>query len=133
MSRHLYRVTIESYPTADGKPFSEQPKEFWQKMLDAHYASGSDEELPPWLDWDFEEWIYQEDPPQYPHYEGGYSYGGRGGFHVMTDPPMVVPVTRRRHWLSPAAARAEASRLREWGCEVTVDKSKPIEWETTDE
>ncbi|GGJ56062.1 hypothetical protein [Glutamicibacter ardleyensis] len=130
MSLHLYRVTINSYPTPDGKPFAEQSVEFWQKCLDAHYDPSAGE-LPAFMDWDFEEWIYQEDPPQYPYYEGGNSYGGRGGFHVMTDPPMVVPVTRRRHWLSPSAARAESARLREWGCEVTVEKSKPIEFEDT--
>lgn len=128
MSRHLYRVTIMSYPTADGKPFVDQPVEFWQQMLDAHYDPGSDYELPAWLDWDFEEWIYQEDYSGYGG-EGGTYYAGPGGHHVNTDPAMCVPVSRRKHWQSASAARREAAKLREWGCVVTVDKSKPIEWE----
>lgn len=132
MSRHLYRVTIESYPTPDGKPFVDQPVKFWQDCLDAHYNTDAEPPLPAFMDWDFEEWIFQEDYSGYGG-EGATYYSGPGGQHISTDPAMCVPVSRRRHWQSASSARREAKKLREWGCIVKIDKSKPIEWETTDD
>lgn len=129
MSRHLYRVTIESYPTEDGKPFNEQPTEFWQECIEAYAGNTDADPLPDFMDWDFEEWIYQD--ATYGH---GYEYPANyAGAHIQTDPPMVVPTFTRRHWLSPHAAKQKAATLREWGCVVTVDKSKPIEWETNND
>ncbi len=124
---HLYRVIVVSYPTADGKPFDEQPEEFWQECIDAYCNNPDADPLPDFMDWDFGEWIYQD--ATYGH---GYEFPSNyAGVHIQTDPPMVVPVHRRKHWLSRSAANRKATRLREWGCEVTVQKSKPIEFEET--
>lgn len=123
MSLYLYRVTVVSYPTPDGKPFDEQDEEFWQDCIEA-YAGNPDYPMPEFMDWDFGEWIYQDSS----HY-AGYDYGGPNGATMHTDPPMVVPVHRRKHWMSRHAANQKAKTLREWGCVVTVEKSKPIEWE----
>lgn len=130
MSRHLYRVTIESYPTPDGKPFVDQPVEFWQDCIDAHYNTDAEPQLPTFMDWDFEGWIYQESGT----YGHGYESPSTGaGKHVQTDPPMIVPFQHRKHWMNVHSAQLLAERFREWGCIVTVDKSKPIEWETTND
>ncbi|MFJ2144383.1 hypothetical protein ACIOJF_03675 [Glutamicibacter sp. NPDC087831] len=127
MSLHLYRVTVHKYPTQDGAPFDEQPEEFWQECIDAYSGDAVAEPLPDFMDWDFGEWIYQE-----AGYGQAYEYPSNyAGVHIQTDPPMVVPVARRKHWLSRHAATRKAAQLREWGCEVTVEKSKPIEFEDT--
>lgn len=128
---HLYRVTVHKYPTQDGKPFADQSVEFWQKCLDAHYNPSLSEQLPAFMDWDFEGWIYQQDNSWYENSLTPPSEGA--GKHVQTDPPMIVPFQHRKHWMNGHSARLMADRLREWGCIVTVEKSKPIEFEETDD
>ena len=129
MSHHLYRVTIKSYPTKDGKPFNEQPTEFWQECIEAYAGNTDADPLPDFMNWDFGEWIYQQSGT----YGHGYEAPSTGaGKHVQTDPPMIVPFQHRKHWLNQHSAQLLADRFREWGCVVTVDKSKPIQWETTD-
>lgn len=124
MSLHLYRVTVESYPTPDGKPFDQTDPQIFIDGVEAWANPGGETETPDWFPSDLESWMITDggyiDGPQYPTNTG----------HLIGDAEIFVPVFGRRHWLSRAAAHRSAERFRDWGCEVTVEKSAPIEFES---
>lgn len=117
---HLYRVTVKSYPTPDGKPFHLTDEQVFIDGVEA-WGNPGEGEVPAWFPADLESWMPYEDGT-------GYSTTVNTGYW-LGDAELYVPVFNRRNWLSRSAANRSAQRFRDWGCEVTVEKSKPIEFE----
>lgn len=117
--QHLYRLTIVSWPTDDGRPFVDQPESFWQEIGDDFVNPSENSRWPEWLP-DISEWF---DSP-------GFTPGrsDKHGHHFPNAGLVVPTAPRRRHWLSRAGAEHRARDLRYWGCEVLIEKSDPITW-----
>lgn len=118
MSRpqHVYRVAV-TYPTPDGRPFDQQPREFWEQIEEAYFNPDEANPLPEWAQC-LEDWSYSE---------GSYELPLNYGYPVTET--LTVPRLNRTHYLTPSGANRIAKRFREWGCIVTITRSKPIEWE----
>ncbi|PTR42050.1 hypothetical protein C8K38_111219 [Rhodococcus sp. OK611] len=121
MSRYVYRITVDRYPTPGGQPFTDLDDGFWEDQVYAHSnpeAGGFAE----WLPNSFGEWLYADEWPGEPEKIGRTIFGG--------DAPLLkIPVCRRRHWLSASTARGVVAGLREWGCEVRLERCRIDEWE----
>lgn len=122
---HLYRVTVHSYPTPDGKPFNYTDPQIFVDGVEAYANPSEENEMPAWFPADLESWM--------PSDNSGYGPTVDKTGHWIADAEIYVPVFNRRHWLSRTAANRSAERFRDWGCQVTVDKSKPIGFEETNE
>ncbi|MGP4995502.1 hypothetical protein [Glutamicibacter ardleyensis] len=121
----IYRVTIESYPTEDGKPFDQTDPQIFVDGVYAYANPGGELTTPDWFPADLESWM--------PSDHTGYGPTVDKTGHWIADAEIFVPVFNRRHWLSRNAANRSAERFREWGCQVTVQKSAPIEFEKTND
>ena len=121
--QRLYRLTVISWPTPDGRPFDRQPEEFGEQIADAFHNPSDDNPFPEWLDsCPIEEWL--DDPGG--SWEPPHRAFVRG--HYFESAGLVVPILSRRHWQTRAAAEVKAKALRQWGCEVRIDASDPITW-----
>lgn len=118
----LYRLDVTSWPTPDGRPFDQQPDDWWADvvLVEAGNPAPDGWKHPDWLPADFLEWVPDMDPMH-----GG---GPRPGSWLQ-DAELVVPrVPTRRHWIDRSAAERRANVLRSWGATVTVTPSNPITW-----
>ena len=115
---NIYRVKVE-FPTPDGKPFEDQPEELFQEGVDAY--NGAEGETPPWFPDNFDDWLGSDGPYQ------GIAPPDRPGYWFR-ELGLMVPVIRRVHYFSGHAAEVKAAEFREWGCTVTVEKSRPVQW-----
>ncbi|MFD6677513.1 hypothetical protein ACFWDA_24530 [Rhodococcus zopfii] len=131
MSNYVYRVTVDKYPTPDGRPFIDQSDEFYMEQVYLH-ANPNEGEMADWLPDSFDEWIYGDasiessgEPAKIGRtlFDGDDDYAGPGA------PILKVPFTRRRHWLSASTARGIVAGLREWGAEVRLERCPLNAWE----
>ena len=121
--QNLYRLTVDSWPTPNGKPFDWQSDEFWERIADAFHNPSDDNPMPEWLDaCPLEEWL--DDPGG--SWEPPHRAFVRGRYYELAG--LVVPIVARRHWQTRSAAERKASALRAWGCVVRIDQSDPITW-----
>lgn len=120
--QRLYRVTVEAYPTPDGRPFDVQDDELWEQVADAFHNPSDDNPMPDWVPNDIEEWL--DDPGG--SWEPPHRAFVRGRYYESAG--LVVPILSRRHWQSRTAAVRKAEVFRSWGCVVRVDASDPITW-----
>lgn len=120
-TQRLYRLTVVAWPTPDGRPFDMQDEGLWEGIADAFHNPSLDNPWPEWLG-NITDWF--DDPG------GPWSPPGRAaksGYWIESA-GLVVPVVRRRHWQTRAAAERKAADLRHWGATVRVDPSDPITW-----
>lgn len=115
----VYRVTVEKYPTDDGKPFIDQSAEFWRDMVERRALNNEDPEVPSWIP-DLTDWTCQ-----FVHMEGT-SYPKERGAFIEPDeedgtPLLVVPAIKRRHFFARAAAAERVRQFLAWGCIAYVE------------
>ncbi|MGC0365035.1 hypothetical protein ABH922_003019 [Rhodococcus sp. 27YEA15] len=124
----VFRVVVESYPTEDGKPFTEQSKEFWQLIVDQYDNPTDPDPTPDWVP-DISEYLYTEDDGPFGH---GYDSPQRQGKGIQGDVPwpplLVVPSLTRRHFFVRSAAQVRVDQLIEWGCVARVETAEIGEW-----
>ena len=126
MTAYVYRITVDKYPTPDGRAFIDCSDSFWAQQVYA-WANPNDAEVEAWLPDSFGEWIYNYDEwPGEPAKIGRTICENHDG---NTVPLLKVPFTRRRHWLSSSTARGIVAGLREWGAEVRLERCPLESWE----
>lgn len=108
---NVYRIVVDSWPTPDGKP--------WERAYGPHaYGITEGEEIPEWLsdlvgrshDWRVLTRVQYDD---------------RTDEYAL----IVLPVPKRRNYLSASGVSELAANMRAFGAEVHTVKSKPVEWE----
>lgn len=125
----VYRITVDKYPTPDGRPFIDQSESFYMEQVYLH-ANPDEGEMAPWLPESFGEWIYTDEYPSEPAKVGRTIWDGGDEYHGNSGHPILkVPFTRRRHWLSASTARGIVAGLREWGAEVRLERCPLDAWE----
>lgn len=125
MTTYAYRITVDSYPTPDGRPFVDMGDDFYARQVYLHANPGAGD-LAAWLPDSFGEWIYADEYPSEPAKIGRTVLDGDDYGPV---PLCKVPLTRRRHWLSRATAVGIAAGLREWGAEVRLERCALDSWQ----
>ena len=143
--RYVYRLVVESWPTADGQPFVDQDDEFWEAI--AACARGGHESecrCPVWLPplaalrpylahpatYDCPAEVIA--PPRYTRvltvcyepYEPENGYRGCAGTQVM-----ALPIAQTRRFMQRANPAAMAEQLRAWGCRAYVERAEVGPWE----
>ncbi|WP_415395175.1 hypothetical protein ACMTN4_07345 [Rhodococcus globerulus] len=120
----VFRVVVDSYPTADGKPFTDQPDEFWQRVVDHHNDGLSEDVIPDWVP-DISEYMYTFEPQHIipPQQRGAPISQDEQGY-----PLLVVPSLTRRHFFARHAAKARVDQLIEWGCVAHVESADIGPW-----
>ncbi|MGW2095755.1 hypothetical protein [Promicromonospora sukumoe] len=127
---------VDTWPTPDGKPFTEQTGEFWDDIVD-RWADGLDESpMPDWLPKDFDDYLYG-DHGDYGEIRGPLKPGkcvlikrsGSGDVWGQTcDPILNVPSLNRRTFLSRHAAKTRLDQLLEWGVTAHLETASIGEW-----
>lgn len=107
----LYRIKVTSWPTPDGKPFTAQPAEFWERLQDAYFDPSDDNPLPPGFNGN---WPPIED----------YCFDDYRG-----EPHFTKPAFKRRQYLAKRPAVAQMERMEQWGIVCELERSKPVEFE----
>ncbi len=127
MTAYVYRITVDKYPTPDGRPFVDQSVMFWADIIDRHLNTGTDDN-PDWVPANLEEWLFLDTGDPYQR----FVEPDRIGRTIIDDtrmPMLNVPVARRRHWLSASTARGIVAGLRQWGAEVRLERCPIESWE----
>lgn len=144
--KFVYRLVVDSWPTADGRPFAEQPQEFWEEIAQCagrpNHAGNSDCECPEWLpdDADLAPYLVKPagfdyhafiDPPRFcriiadpgdsPDYATGYP--GDPGYLII-----AVPAAPTRRFMQRSGPAAMCKQLREWGCTAHVERAECGPW-----
>lgn len=113
----LYRIVVDSWPTPDGKPFTEQPSTFWDDLEDAFYNPGGGNVLPPGFN---DVW-----PPIEDHLHSM----GRDWETGHEEERLFPPAFKRRQYLVRPAAINQLKRMTDWGVVAHLERSEPVQWE----
>ncbi|OMB79254.1 hypothetical protein [Mycolicibacterium conceptionense] len=145
--KYVYRLVVDHWPTDDGRPFAEQPQEFWERITECvdrpNHQGHSECECPEWLPsdddlapylvkpsgFDYHEYL---DPPKFcktiadPGEPGDYAtgYPGTPGYLII-----AVPAATPRRRFQRAGLVAAAEQLRAWGCTAHVERAEVGAWE----
>lgn len=141
--RYVYRLVVDYWPTPDGKPFADQPLNWWEVVAACATGNHADPDCgcPAWLPRELTNYLPRPagfdypsylDPPKYtrrigddgetPDYATGYP--GAPGYDVI-----AVPVAPTRRFMQHSGPAAMAKQLREWGCRAHVERAEVGEWE----
>lgn len=121
-SEYAYRLVVDKWPTPDGRPFAEQPLEYWERIVAAYHNRTGGYSYPEWLPADIGPWLADgNDSPSRP----GHPIFDETG-HLLNVP--AVP-RHRRSLTRPTAAR-RAEDLMDWGCSVRIERALLGEWTT---
>lgn len=124
MSAKVFRVVVDSYPTPDGKPFIDQPDEFWEEIVDNHNDGLAETTTPDWVP-DISEYLWTST-------QHGIAAPERKGAPVSQDdqgyPLLVVPALPRKHFFARHAAKTRVDQLVEWGCVARVESAEIGAW-----
>jgi hypothetical protein len=141
--RYVYRLVVDKWPTADGKPFVDQPLEWWELVVDAWSrmrAGDMAADYPEWMPDDLMPYLPCKpgfdypahlDPPKFTHRVGDDGeprepgYPGCPGYDVL-----AVPAATPRRRFQSAGLIAAAKQLRQWGCRAHVERAEVGKWET---
>lgn len=128
MSTKVFRVVVDSYPTPDGKPFIDQPDEFWEEIVDHHYNPTEPDPTPDWVP-AIDEYLWTTDNGPFGN---SFEPPVRRGAPVSQDergyPLLVVPALTRKHFFARHAAKTRVDQLIEWGCVARVETAEIGEW-----
>lgn len=129
MSAKVFRVVVDSYPTPDGKPFTDQPVSFWRQVVDHYYDPFGDDPTPHWVP-DISDYLHTESSGDYGHTT--WDPPVRRGKSVCDGfeyPPLItVPSLTRKHFFSRHAAQVRVDQLVEWGCVARVETAEIGAW-----
>jgi len=125
MSNYAYRITVDKYPTENGEPFDRQHPQLWMDIVAAHCNNG---DTPEWVPPALEEWMYLWSDDPYASADEGPRIG-KTVYDNDNRPMLKIPVLRRRHWMSRSTAVGIVEGLREWGCEVRLERCPLEGWE----
>jgi hypothetical protein len=123
----VYRITVDKYPTEDGKPFDKQAPDLWMNIVHNHLDTGADDN-PEWVPAHLEEWMYLWSDDPYSIADEGPRIG-KTVYDNDNRPMLKIPVLRRRHWLSRSTALGIVDGLRDWGCDVRLERCPLNAWE----
>ncbi|MGW5519081.1 hypothetical protein [Nocardia africana] len=127
--KYVWRLVVDSWPTENGLPFSDQDFDYWAGIVNAFQAG---EPVPSWLPDDFEQWIWT-DPNgiQRGYLVGDYEPADwQGGDPGWDERLLCVPYATSKRYFTPASLPARLADLRAWGCEAHIERAAIGEWET---
>ena len=123
MSKFIYRIVIDRWPTDNGAPFTEQTSEYWEKLVERHLD-------PAWPhhSWvpDLEPWLYDVDSfgsIQHPEGQGAMILDTNG------QPLLNVPALYRRQFFARHAAASRLKQLEIWGVQAQIQRAPIGDWE----
>lgn len=141
--KYVYRLIVDHWPTQDGKPFTEQPWEWWDEIVRYFHNPLGDDPTPEWVP-DISAYIEDPgdswtpphlyappfsriivEPGEDPERETGYA--GYRSRQII-----AVPVAPTRRFLQRSTPLKIAGQLREWGCTAHVERALLGAWETVD-
>lgn len=123
MSKFIYRITVDRWPTDNGAPFTQQSAEYWEKIVDQHYDSNMWQHS--WVP-DLDTWLYDRDSfgsLVYPEGRGAMILGTNG------QPLLNVPSLTRRQFFARSAAATRIEHLTKWGVQVRLERAPIGDWE----
>ena len=117
MSTKVFRIVVDSYPTEDGKPFTDQPVEFWTDLVDRYEAGEEAESFPSWVP-ALHPWTWLD------------GYATEHAYTIVDDdrPVINVPNLNRRHFFSQSSARERVRQFLAWGCVARVETAEIGDW-----
>lgn len=137
--KYVYRLVVDKWPTADGKPFVDQPLDWWEQVVDYFHNPVGENPTPEWLPdispylddpgdcWTSANWY---NTPRFTRILGDpgepqeRDYPGSPGYNVI-----AVPIAPTRRFMQKSTPVKIAEQLRQWGCVVHVERAELGEWE----
>ena len=123
--QYVYRIVVDSWPTENGKPFTAQGFQYWEKVVDA-FRTG--EPVPSWLPADFVDWLTPDDRDEI----FGSGIPAKWGYSVIDhcdEHLMNVPRSIRVRRFSEASLTDRLADLLAWGCVARIERAPIGEWE----
>lgn len=119
MSLYVHRIEVARWPTSDGQP--------WARFYGPN-AAVPNREVPDWLS----PLVAAAMPLIYAYRD--LSDLGRVAAHIRWDGDrdelagVLMPLPKRRNYLSASGVSEVAANMRAFGAEVTVHRSEPVRW-----
>ena len=122
VTQHIYRITVDRWPTDNGAPFTQQSSEYWERIVDQHHDPKQWEHS--WVP-DLDPCLYDRDDfgsLEYPEERGAMVLGTNG------QPLLNVPSLTRRQFFARHAAVSRLDQLRRWGVSARIERAEIGAW-----
>ena len=123
MSKFIYRIVVDRWPTDNGAPFTEQSAEYWEAIVDQHHDPKA---------WQYS-WVPDLDPCLYDRDDfGALEYPEERGAMILGtngQPLLNVPSLTRRQFFARHAAAWRLDQLHRWGVQARIERAPIGGWE----